>query len=196
MRNRDLEENIARLQEIVSLWNRFYEITGAVLKGGEAPEELEREFLELKSSIARKYQSLADKFPRRTFPDEEVNGVLSQVVSLSHLKEMTSFAGSELQNQWHKVYIAFNRMLGHLESEKDEIAKVSSVGVLIGKITSSKLFKLIIILLLIGLLAVAGKNLGLIGSPGVEENSEEGLADEPRGAGDYIQDFINRLRRK
>lgn len=193
MRDRDLEDKIARLKEIISLWNRFNEITGAVLKGAEAEEDTEREFLELKSSIARKYQSLADRFPQRTFPDEEINGVLAQAVSLGHLKELTSFAGGEFQNQWHKVYISFNRQLGHLESERDQLRKISSFGVFIRRIVSGKLFKLAVVILIIAGIIAAGQRLGLIDVEEAVENGEE-IEEAHKTVRDHIRDFINRFR--
>ncbi len=193
MRDTDLEDKIARLQEIISLWNRFNEITGAALKGAEIGDETEREFLELKSSIARKYQSLADRFPQRTFPDEEINGVLAQAVSLGHLKELTSFAGGEFQNQWHKVYISFNRHLGHLESERDQLRKISSFGVFIRRIISGKLFKLIVIILIIAGIIIAGQRLGLIDVEEAVENGEE-IEEVRKTLRDHIKDFIDRFR--
>ena len=195
MRDRDLEEKIVKLNEIISLWNRFNEITGAVLKGAETDGEVESEFLDLKSSIARKYQSLADRFPQRTFPDDDVNAVLSQAVSLGQLKELTDFAGGEFQNQWHKVYISLNRQLGHLESERDELRKISNLGMFIRRITGSKLFKLIIIIIVIAGVIMAARELGFIETPLVEENGEEEAAEEVRQLRDHIQDFINRFRR-
>ncbi len=196
MRDRDLEEKIVKLNEIISLWNRFNEITGAVIRGAETDGELESEFLELKSSIARKYQSLADRFPQRTFPDDDVNAVLAQAVSLGHLKGLTSFASGEFQNQWHKVYISLNRQLGHLESERDELRKISNFGMFIRKITGSKLFKLVIIILIIMGAVIAGRKLGLIDAPVVEENGEDvGVEEEVKQIREHIQDFINRFRR-
>ncbi len=194
MRDRDIEEKIARLQELISMWNRFHEITVAVLKGAEFGDELEREFLEIKSSIARKFQSLADRFPRRTFPDEEVSAVLSQVVSLSQLKEFSSFAGGEFQNQWHKVYISFNRMLGHLESERDQLARVSSMGMFIKRIFRSKFFKLLVIAAIIAAVYVGVQKQDALDEAEVGDAVEDVI---DRGQiREYLQDFINRFRRE
>ncbi len=190
MRNRDLEMKIARLQEIIGLWNRFYEITAAVLKGAEFGEPLENEFLELKSSLARKFQSLADKFPRKTFPEEEVADVLSQAVSLGHLKQFSSFAASEFQNQWHKVYISLNRMLGHMESERDELRKVSGLGVFIKRVTSSRLFKLLVILAVLAAVLTVARELGYFEPEVLEEEIENGPDIED------VRGFFQRLRER
>lgn len=196
MRDRELEERIAKLKEIIGLWNRFNQVTAPVLKGAEAGDDLESEFLELKSSIARKYQSLADRFPKRTFPDEEVNAVLSQALSLGHLKGFTEFAASEFQNQWHKVYISLNRQLGHLESERDELRKISGLGVLIRRFTGGKLFKLIIIILIAAGVIVAGQKLGFIGVAEKDELPESAENAEKRTITDYLYEFIDRFRRR
>ena len=193
MRDRDIEEKIARLQELIGMWNRFHDITGAVLKGADFGDELDQEFLEIKSSIARKFQSLADRFPKRTFPDEEVNAVLSQVVSLSQLKELSSFAGGEFLNQWHKVYISFNRILGHLESERDQLARVSSMGMFIKRIFRSKLFKLLLIAALIAAVYVGVQKQDALDETEVEDAVEDVL--DQRQIREYFQDFLNRFRR-
>ncbi len=147
MRDRNLEKKIRDLQELIDKWNDFYGMMDSVKKGADFAEEHERKFLDLKSSIARKFQAMADKFERKTFPDEEMTNVLTEVVSLEDVNKMSSFAAGQFQSTWHRVYILLNKVLGHLESERDSLGRINSIGYGIKKVIKNKLF---IFLLIVG----------------------------------------------
>ncbi len=149
MRDRYLERRISDLQGLIENWNHFYEMVDAVKKGASFTEENDKEFLGLKSSIARKFQAIADKSEKKTFPDEELTNVLTEAVSLEHVNKMSSFAVGQLQNTWHRVYISLNKILGHLESERDSLGRINPIGHGIRKVLKNKLF---IFLLIVGLI--------------------------------------------
>ncbi len=146
MRDRTLERRMVEMRELIDLWGRFHEMMVAVVKGAGFTDEHDREFLNVKSAIARKFQAISDKFEKRMFPEEEVTEVLSQAVSLEQVKKMSSFTTGQFENTWHRVHIAFNRVLGHLESERDALARVSTFGFGIKKLARSKLLIFLVIL--------------------------------------------------
>lgn len=145
MRDRNLERKISDLQELIDKWNDFYGMMDAVKKGANFTEEHDKKFLNLKSSIARKFQAIADKFERKTFPDEEITNVLTEAVSLEDVNKMSSFTAGQLQNTWHRVYILLNKILGHLESERDSLGRINSIGHGIKKVIKNKLFIFLLI---------------------------------------------------
>ena len=146
MRDKVLQRRIGNLQELIELWGNFREMIDAVKKGASFDDENNREFLNVKSSIARKFQAVADGFEKRTFPEDEITDVLSQVVSLEQVKKMSSFTGDQFENTWHRVYIAMNKILGHLENERDALMRVSWLGFGMGKMLKSKLFIFLVII--------------------------------------------------
>lgn len=145
MRDRNLEKKIRDLQKLIDKWNDFYGMMDAVKKGADFAEEHERKFLDLKSSIARKFQAMADKFERKAFPDEEMTNVLTEVVSLEDVNKMSSFAAGQLQSTWHRVYILLNKVLGRLESESDSLGRINPIGYGIKKAIRNKLFTFLLI---------------------------------------------------
>ena len=146
MRDKVLQRRIGNLQELIELWGNFREMIDAVKKGASFDGENNREFLNVKSSIARKFQAVADGFEKRTFPEDEITDVLSQVVSLEQVKKMSSFTGDQFENTWHRVYIAMNKILGHLENERDALTRVSWLGFSTRKLLKSKLFIFLVIM--------------------------------------------------
>ena len=146
MKDKALQRRIADLQELIELWSQFYGVIEAVKKGTDLTDENDRGFLDVKSNIARKFQAMADKFEQRTFPEDDITHVLSQAVSLEQISKMSSYTMSQLENIWHRVYIAMNRILGHLEHERDALARVSWLGLGTRRLFQSKLLILLIIL--------------------------------------------------
>ena len=179
MRDKVLEMRIEELQELIDLWDKFHEMVVAVIKGADFGEEHNRDFLSVKSSVARKFQAIADKFERKTFPEEEITDVLAQAVSLEQIKNMTNFTSSQLENTWHRVYITLSKILGHLESEKDALARVSSFGFGIKRLMRNKLFIFLVIVgILFGGAFMAYRAIMPLLLPPAEEGEE--AAEEPQ----------------
>jgi hypothetical protein len=140
MRDRIIEGRISELHGLIGQWDSFHQTVSAVGKGAPFTDEHEREFLEAKSSIAREFQAIADKFAVRTFPDEELTSVLSEAVSLEQVSKMAGFSVQNLENTWHRVYIALNKIVGHLESDRDSLARINLLSFKGRRFLKNKLF--------------------------------------------------------
>ncbi len=196
MRDRVLERRIEEIQELIDLWSKFHEMIVAVVKGASFTEENNREFLRVKSDIARKFQAIADKYEVKTFPEEEITDVLSHVVSLEHLKKVTDFSTSQFENTWHRVYITLNKFLGHLENERDALARVSSLGIGIGRLLRNKLFIFLVILgFMFGAIFVAYTFYNQYMMPAYEEG-EEGEEAKAQTLQEKIGALIDSVRKK
>ncbi len=150
MKDRVLEGRISELHGLIGQWDRFHQMVSAVIKKAPFTDEHEREFLEAKSSIARRFQAIADKFAIRTFPDEELTSVLSEAVSLDQVSKMSSFSVQQIENTWHRVYIALNKIIGHLESDRDSLARINLLGFKSKRLLRNRLF---IFLLVMGIVS-------------------------------------------
>lgn len=196
MKDRALEKRITEMQELIDLWNQFHQMIIAVVKGGSFTEDNDRDFLNVKSTIARKFQAIADKFEKKTFPEEEITEVLSHVVSLEQLKKVSDFSTTQFENTWHRVYIALNRFLGHLENERDALARMSGFGMGVNRLLRNKLFIFLVIVGVIfgGIFAVYEK----IIKPAFEvtEEGEEGEEAEERILYEKIAELVDTVREK
>ncbi len=196
MRDRILERRIEEIQELIDLWSKFHEMIVAVVKGASFTEEYNREFLHVKSDIARKFQAIADKYEKKTFPEEEITDVLSHVVSLENLKKVSDFSTSQFGNTWHRIYITLNKFLGHLENERDALARVSGFGIGMRRLLRNKLFIFLVVLgFIFGAIFVAYTVYNQYMMPAYEEG-EEGEEAEARTLQEKIGAIIDTVRNK
>ena len=159
MRDRKLEADIIALGEFIQLWVAF----GDLLKQGE--EKLaskdagkEQEFMESKSLLARKYESIIGILEGQYSPDNKISSILSQSVSLSNIAA-SDMQSRKLENDWHVSYIFLNKRLGGLEGQRKELAKISTLGTIIMPKIRRGLIKIFVFVVLIAILT-AGAYIG------------------------------------
>ncbi len=128
MKDERLEKRIFILREFIDLWEKFHSVMKEASKGAPLDEESNQQFMELKSSIARKLQALSDIFGENVMPEEDITDILSESVSIEHIAKVGSLSSSNMENTWHRTHIALNKILGSLENDRDELAKVSVIG--------------------------------------------------------------------
>ena len=152
MRDRKLEADIIALGEFIQLWVAF----GDLLKQGE--EKLaskdagkEQEFMESKSLLARKYESIIGILEGQYSPDNKISSILSQSVSLSNIAA-SDMQSRKLENDWHVSYIFLNKRLGGLEGQRKELAKISTLGTIIVPKIRRGLIKIFVFVVLIAIL--------------------------------------------
>ncbi|MBU0478682.1 hypothetical protein KKC91_08955 [bacterium] len=159
MRDRKLEADIIALKGFIQLWVAF----GDLLKqGGENLTSVnpvkEQEFMESKSLLARKYESIGNILERQYSPDNKISSILSQSVSLSNIAA-SDMQSRKLGNDWHVSYIFLNKRLGGLEGQKEALSKISKIGTVIIPKIRKGLIKLFIFAILIAVLT-AGAYVG------------------------------------
>ncbi|MCK4262123.1 hypothetical protein KAU86_00095 [bacterium] len=176
MRNKKLERKIVLLKEFIDEWIRFRDFLKGDLKDSEVSAEEERKFLEIKSLIARKYQGLVQALGEEFSPDNRITEIISQAVSLEGLAGTSGMRFGKIENDWHQSYIRLNEFLGGLESQRDQIAKISRVSLIFGGLSRAVrgllrgVIKLILVLVLLTIIGLFGSYF-LAG----EEAKEKGL---------------------
>ncbi|NOX97044.1 MAG: hypothetical protein GXO98_03080 [Nitrospirae bacterium] len=127
MRDKKLERKIETLREFIKEWIRFRDFLKGALKDKNTSAEGEKQFLEIKSLIARKYQGLTQDLGEDFLPDKRLMDIISHVVSLESMAGASDMQFRKVENDWHLTYIDLNKLLGNLESERDRIAHVSGI---------------------------------------------------------------------
>ena len=178
MRDRKLERKIELLKKFIEEWIEFRDFLRDALNDKTISVEEEKEFLEIKSRVTRKYQGLMQVLEKDFTPDERLMDIISHAVSLESMAGTSGMQFREIDSDWHLSYIHLNKLLGNLESERDWLARVSGAKVILGRFTGGVrglcrgVVKLVLVLFL---LVMAG----LVGSyylPG-GKNKEEGLVN-------------------
>ena len=159
MRDRKVEADIVALKEFIQLWITFGDFlkqSGEKLASIDAGKK--QEFMESKSLLARKYESISGVIEKQYSPDNKISNILSQSVSLDNIAA-SDMQSRKLENDWHVSYIFLNKRLGGLEGKRDDLAKVSTLMTVIIPKIKRKLIKLSIFVILAAILT-AGAYIG------------------------------------
>jgi len=159
MRDRKVEADIVALKEFIQLWITFGDFlkqSGEKLASIDAGKK--QEFMESKSLLARKYESISSVIEKQYSPDNKISNILSQSVSLDNIAA-SDMQSRKLENDWHVSYIFLNKRLGGLEGKRDDLAKVSTLMTVIIPKIKRKLIKLSIFVILAAILT-AGAYIG------------------------------------
>jgi len=113
MVKKEVRERIKGLKEIIDLWVRFNNLIRDVQTRKVATKEQEDEFLNIKTTLARRQQVLANT------PFKLMN-VLSQATTLNDMTKVHEMQAKKFYADWHETYLSLNELLGKLESGKVE----------------------------------------------------------------------------
>jgi hypothetical protein len=153
-----LEGKIAQLNEFVELWASFYELYKRAADQQTFSEEEEKNFLELKSSLARKYQGLMDSLGIKPTAEDRTFDVISQVMSLKSITSLSPLQMEKLENDWHNSYITLNKIMGSLENRRGELAKINVFALTCKKLLLNPFFALVLMIVVISFIYYFIKN--------------------------------------
>lgn len=108
-----VRQKIKDLKEIIELWVKFNNLIRDAQTNKTATKEQEDEFLNIKTLLARKQQSMANS------PLDLMN-VLNQATILNDMAQISEFPAKKFYADWHEKYLGLNEYLGKLESGNTE----------------------------------------------------------------------------
>ena len=149
MIDKELELQIKRVKEFMQLWIKFHDMYKNSLSRETISPEDEKTFLDTKSLIARKYQALKTILGTGVSYDDRALDVVSHVLSLKGVADISDVAMKKIENDWHNSYIQLNKLLGELEGRQDNLQKISKVGLFANRLRQNAVFNLIIIIAVI-----------------------------------------------
>lgn len=151
MRDKKLEHQIRDFEYFIDDWKEFHELMKAAREVDEIPESDERRFFELKRSILKRYNVLMKSVGLEGNQEAKGMDVLSQIVNLKELKTLTDGMARRMITIWNEHYIMLERVLGELEHNRAELAKISRIWIFLKKIIWNPLT--VVIYMIIVLLA-------------------------------------------
>jgi len=83
--------------------------------------EDENQFLEVKSVLTQDLEMILNVVETPSPSREEVHALLAGAPSIRYISELNDGALRGLENQWHKVYIAWQSLLGQLKVKLREL---------------------------------------------------------------------------
>lgn len=122
MKAQDIKDHINRTKEFMELWIKFHQIfKEAMNKSSITPEE-EESFLQTKSMLARKFQTIVDSVSIDRPTVDRAYDVINQILFLKGISTLSEQTLKKMENDWHESYISLNRLLGHLEAQRDMLS--------------------------------------------------------------------------
>ncbi len=132
MRNKKLDELVIQMENYLECWKQFnYFINLARTKKFSAEDE--NQFLEVKSVIARELELILASIETTTPAKEDVLNLISSAPSIRYLSEMPEGSLRGVENQWHKVFIGFQSLLGQLNVQQKQMESESRFSSLFGR---------------------------------------------------------------
>ena len=132
MEHKKLEDLILQIENYLECWKQFnnYLSLSRTKKYGQ---EDENQFLEVKSVLAQELEMIISGIEFTNPSTEEVHALLGGATSLRLLSEMNEGAFRNLENQWHKIYIGLQSILGKLKVQQRQVESKSVWSSLFGK---------------------------------------------------------------
>jgi len=127
MQNKKLDQLVTQLENYLECWKQMnYFINLA--RGKKFSAEDENQFLEIKSIIVQELEIITAAIQCESPSREDVHSLIAGAPSLRYLSESNEGSLRGLENQWHKIYVGFQAILGQLKVKQREIEGQSFLG--------------------------------------------------------------------
>jgi len=145
--DKKLEYQIELLQKFTELWKEFHRLFLKARSASAVAEQDEKDFFDIKTAIAKNYNILMESLDIEEDKDSKGIEILTQVVSLEDGKQISEGIAKRITATWNNRYIEFQKILGELEHNREELAKISYLSVILKKIFLNPLAIIIYILI-------------------------------------------------
>lgn len=135
--SKKLDELVAQMENYLECWKQFNYFLNLARVKKFGPDE-ENQFLEVKSVIVQELELIYAAMEFAAPTKEEVHALIGAAPSIRYLSELTDGALRGVENQWHKIYIAFQALLGQLKVKQREIEGESKLSSIFGGSSSKK----------------------------------------------------------
>jgi hypothetical protein len=119
MRKKELEQLILQMENYLECWKQFHQCINLARSKNFSVED-ENQFLEVKSVITQQLELLMSSIEGSGVTREDVHGLIASAPSLRYVSEMNEGGLRNLENQWHKLFIGWQAVLGQLKVKQRE----------------------------------------------------------------------------
>ena len=136
MENKRLDDLIIQIENYLECWKQFNHYL-SLARTKKFAQEDENQFLEIKSVLAQELEMIISAVEFNNPTKDEVHSLLGGATSLRFLSELNDGAFRNLENQWHKIYIGLQSILGQLKVQQRQVEHKSVWSSFFGKKKSS-----------------------------------------------------------
>ena len=122
MSDAKVDELVRQMENYLECWKQFnFYLNQARAKNFSAEDETQ--FLEVKSLLTQELEILFSAIEVENPRKDEILALISDAPSIRYLSEQNEAALRSLENQWHKIYIAWQSLLGQLKVQQRQAGK-------------------------------------------------------------------------
>lgn len=115
--NKRLEALIQLMEHYVECWKQFNHFI-ALARSRQFTQEDEDQFLEIKSTIAQQLEMIMAELEGGLPSKDDVHKLLADAPSVRFMSELQEGGIKALENQWHKLFIVWQSLLGQLKVQQ------------------------------------------------------------------------------
>ncbi len=132
MHDKKLDQFVTQLENYLECWKQInYFINLA--RGKKFNAEDDNQFLEIKAVIVQELELITATIETTTPSREEVHALIAAIPSLRYLSDSNEGSLRGLENQWHKIYVGFQAILGQAKVKQREVEGQSFLGAMFKK---------------------------------------------------------------
>jgi hypothetical protein len=117
MQPSQINELVAQLENYLECWKQFIYYINMARSKKFGPDD-ETQFMEVKSIIIQQLELILDSIEIQAVSKEDIHAVLSGAPSIRYISEMNEGSLRGLENQWHKIYISWQSILGQMKVQQ------------------------------------------------------------------------------
>lgn len=132
MSKTNVEQLILRMEGYLECWKQFNTFMTMARTKKFSPED-ENQFLEIKSVLAQELELILSSIDCGPISREDVHALIASAPSVRYLSEMNENNLRNLENQWHKLFIGWQSILGQLKVKQGPNESKSAFGSFFGR---------------------------------------------------------------
>ena len=114
MSKTNVEQVIIRLENYLECWKQYNTFMSTARTKKFTPED-ENQFLELKSVLTQDLEFILSAIDCGAVTREDVHSLIASGPSLRFLSELNENHIRNVENQWHKLFVSLQSILGQLK---------------------------------------------------------------------------------
>jgi hypothetical protein len=127
-----LDDLIGQMENYLECWKQFNQYLVQARNKKFEPDD-ETQFLEVKSVLTQELELILASIQSENPSKDDILNLISTAPSIRYLSELNENGLRNLENQWHKIYISFQSLLGQLKVQQRQTGKKGLFGTLFKK---------------------------------------------------------------
>jgi hypothetical protein len=132
MRNKKLESLIQQMESHLECWKQYNYFLG-LARAKKFNAEDENQFLEIKSVLTQELELILSFIECTSPSKEDVLALIGSAPSIRYLSELSDGALRGVENQWHRIYISWQSLLGQLKVRQFQLESKSFWNIFRGR---------------------------------------------------------------